>query len=133
MRRIILLVLGVILMAVELLAADRGLCGLDIAWKYNSGVLIISGKGGMYQFDTYDQRPSYEEHKDKITKVIFEGDIEFVGPFAFDGYSALSEIQFNEGLKMIMEGSFRGCSALKSLEFPASLEMLTVFYDDKRI
>lgn len=131
MRRIVLLVLGVILMAVELLAADRGLCGENIAWLFKDGVLTISGTGGMYQFDSYDQRPSYEEHKDKITKVVFDGDIEFVGPFAFDGYYSLAEIQFNEGLKMIMEGSFRGCSTLKSLEFPASLEMLTVFYNDK--
>lgn len=131
MKRRFLLVFGMILMTGNLFAADRGLCGENIAWLFKDGVLTISGTGGMYQFDTYDQRPSYEEHKDKITKVVFDGDIEFVGPFAFDGYSSLAEIQFNEGLKMIMEGSFRGCSALKSLEFPASLEMLTVFYNDK--
>ncbi len=124
----LLLVNVALLFAIRIAAADRGMCGENIAWLFENGELTISGSGNMYDYNNLI-RP-YENNKNEIKKIIFVGDIESIGRNAFDGYAALETIEFNDGLKKIGASAFRNCVSLKELKLPDSLEMITCFGDE---
>ena len=125
-------------------SADNKLpCGKETYWEIVDGVLTISGKGAMDNYDSAAKTPWYGECAN-IKSVVVEdgvtnaGDFAFygmtnltsvsladsvttIGGYAFKNDSALAEIELPANLPAIKESAFYGCSKLSSIEIPATV------------
>ena len=114
-------------------------------WSLKNGVLTISGKGNMGNFELY-KSPWYNQH-DTITRVVVEEGITGIGVYAFFDCVNISSISFPHSLRFIREcafwfndklktveipegviyigeSAFHQCTALESISIPASLAVL---------
>lgn len=132
-------------MAAEVMEADEsetsGSCGDNLTWKYEDGVLTISGTGAMYAFG---RNTPWYEYRDIIRRAVVEEgvtgigwsafidcscltDIELpssvttIGLDAFNHCSSLTSIELPTGITTIERGTFSGCSSLKSIELPTGI------------
>ena len=118
-------------------------CGKETYWKIADGVLTISGKGAMDNYDSVAKTP-WNGERANITSVVVEDGVTNVGGFAFYGMtnltsvsladsvttiggyafkndSVLAEIELPANLTAIKESTFYGCSKLSSIEIPAAV------------
>ncbi|MBQ8825323.1 MAG: leucine-rich repeat protein, partial [Ruminococcus sp.] len=87
--------------------SESGICGENLTWELNSGNLIISGTGSMYDY----KENSFPWSDKKIFKIKFKGsDIE-ITPYAFKHCYALNEIDLS-GVIKIEECAFSDCKVL---------------------
>ena len=127
-----------------------GQCGESLNWSYDAEneTLIISGQGEM---DNYSRSAPWSIFKEKITQIILEDGITYigtyafygcniekivfpstvksVGEYAFDNCDNLTEIVLNEGIEEIKDYAFMD-SAVKAINFPSTLKNITgkIFY-----
>ena len=125
-------------------SADNKLpCGKETYWEIVDGVLTISGKGAMDNYDSAAQTP-WNGERANIKSIVVEDGVTNVGAFAFYGMtnltsatladsvttiggyafkndSALAEIKLPANLTAIKESAFYGCSKLSSIEIPATV------------
>lgn len=93
-----------------------------IKWKITSdGILTLYGEGTMTGGNSYY---SWDDYVDVVTKVVVEGGVVNVAPFAFDGMKNLQQVVIEEGVQTLDENSFGDCPALKTVSFPASLQVI---------
>ena len=96
-------------------------CGEGITWEFDDGVLTITGDGEMDDFE--EGAAPWEAHKKDITEVIIEGEITYIGAFAFKNYDALETIDFGDVLYEIGPEAFRDCDGLTVLHMPKSFKV----------
>ncbi len=129
-----------------------GICGDNLTWTLENGVLRISGEGKMYDFCL--DEPSidcpevpWQNYKAEIKKLIVDEGVTYIGLWAFVSCRnlkyitfpsslkridfevftwcrSLESIKFSEGLDSIGYGAFQGCENLKSIIFPSSLKYI---------
>lgn len=100
-------------------AADE--CGEGIKWRYEEGVLTITGEGKMDDFT--DGGEPWRAHKDEIEEVIMEGGVTYVGAYAFKDYDNLLAVEFGDAMYEIGPEAFRSCDGLTSVRLPASFKI----------
>ena len=92
-----------------------GPCGKNV--KYNidvsTGKMVISGSGAMFNFKA-NQAP-WNDLKDKITSVAFDGKVTSIGTYAFKGCTSLTTVYIHGYIKTIGNGAFYGCTSLKKV------------------
>ena len=59
---------------------DISKCGDGLTWKFENGVLTISGEGDMYNYSF-----PWDALKDEITSVVIENGVTSIGNYAFGG------------------------------------------------
>lgn len=94
-------------------------CGDDLVWRYEDGVLTVSGSGAM---DDYAEEAPWAKYKEKIEKVVLEG-VTYIGARAFKDYDGLETVEFGSKLREIGTEAFRSCEGLKEIELPASFKI----------
>ena len=99
-------------------AADE--CGEGITWSYDSGVLTISGDGKM---DDFPDGTPWAAHKDEIEEVVLEGNISYIGAYAFKDCDGLLSVEFGDALYEIGIEAFSSCDNLTSLWMPSSFKV----------
>lgn len=132
-----------------------GICGDNLTWTLENGVLRISGEGKMYDFCLDDPSIDYPEvpwqnYKAEIKKLIVDEGVTYIGLWAFVSCRnlkyitfpsslkhigtevftwcrSLESIKFSEGLDSIGYGAFQDCENLKSIIFPSSLKYIGKF------
>ncbi len=89
--------------------------------------LIISGTGRMFDYEEVDgvNIPWYEQ-RNKITKVIVEEGITYIGRNAFSGLSKVTELSLPDSLVEIGDSAFQGWKGLTSFSSPKNLETIGV-------
>ena len=93
-----------------------GVCGADLTWYYQNGVLAIKGTGEMTDYEE-KKRPWYDI-REKIGWVIFDNGASGVGRNAFYKLETLSNVVLPDTLTGIGEGAFSGCGNLQKIVFP---------------
>ena len=85
-------------------------CGDELRWSFDekTGVLTISGSGDMYDFEPHCM--PWEGICSKIRDLEFDGEITYIGEFAFVGVASPMLI-LPDGLKKIANGAFDGLYA----------------------
>ena len=93
-------------------AEISGTCGANLKWHLtDDGVLTISGKGEMYDYQ-FDSRP-WQNH---IVKRLIIGDsVTTIGEFAFYGCRSLTSVAIPNSVTTISKRAFRDCSSLTSV------------------
>ncbi len=115
-------VAGIALFILLLLAAagafassDYGMIDGTIMWEWDgNGIVTITGNGEIPDY-TSGQAP-WNRYKNTITKVLFYGNIDRIGSYAFADCSRITYIAFPRTLKSIGKGAFSNCTALASSE-----------------
>ncbi len=125
---------------------DSGSFSGGLKWSINSdGVLTISGKGAMGNFDE-DIPPWFYYYEDvtsivindgvtkignyafallyKASKVSIPSSVTAIGDFAFYYCESIANITFPNNLTSIGESAFQGCTSLETVNIPASLESI---------
>lgn len=101
-------------------AVPSGICGENLVWLIEDGVLTISGTGEMA--DCTEGAP-WVLYKDVIEAVVLKGGITTVGAGAFADYDKLKEVDFGDSLKEIGAKAFLSCDGLTELKLPASFKI----------
>ena len=94
--------------------------GSNVTWSLSgAGVLTISGKGAMADYD-FDNLPEYRNYYpgDQIRSVVIEEGVTSIGAGAFYGCTGLSAVSLPEGLEKIGEEAFITCSSLTEVDIP---------------
>ena len=99
---------------------EPGQCGEDVYWEYEDGVLTISGTGAMDDF--YENVP-WEAYREEITKVVFEGEVSYIGSYAFWDYDSLVEVDFGESMYEIGYQAFMYCDGLTAIYLPKTFKI----------
>ena len=126
----IAIALGILLVPHKALAVTiptSGYCGTSdneegVMWRYEDGVLTISGNGQMKGYPYYDgyNTPWYP-YKDMIRKVVVKKGVTSIGHSAFYHMRYLREVELPEGLERIEGWAFAWCVRLTEITFPSSL------------
>ena len=111
MKQIYILLIA-LLMGLSAKAEISGTCGANLKWHLtDDGVLTISGKGEMYDYQ-FDSRP-WQNH---IVKRLIIGDsVTTIGEFAFYGCRSLTSVAIPNSVTTISKRAFRDCSSLTSV------------------
>lgn len=96
-------------------------CGEGITWEVDGGVLFIRGDGVMDDFE--EGKEPWRDHKDEIEEVLIEGELTYIGAFAFKDYDALLAVGFGDALYEIGKEAFRSCDGLSSIWLPESFKV----------
>ena len=98
-----------------------GTCGENATRTLdNRGNLTISGNGNMYKWNNSTHIP-WENYKDDIKAVYFEGKVTSIAAYAFHDYTSLSSVLIPNTVTEIGEYAFDGCVNLKSISIPKSV------------
>ena len=101
-------------------AIPSGICGENLVWLIEDGVLTISGTGDM--IDCTGGAP-WVLYKEEIEAVVLEGGITTVGAGAFENYDNLKAVDFGDSLKEIGAKAFMSCDALTEIELPGTFKI----------
>ena len=112
--------------AVDAAVLAKGKCGAKLNWSLNdTGVLTISGKGGMYAYSKTSPAP-WQEHADKITKVVVSKNVTTIGAYAFYNCANLTSVSLPNTLKAIYDYAFAYCKALPKVVIPSKVNTIGV-------
>ena len=101
-----------------------GRCGENLFWSLDTdtGVLTVSGTGGMADYSGYkyngvylDSPAPWMEHQPYIKTVIIEDGITRIGQNAFNGCAALTGITIPKSVTVIGGRAFKGCTSLTEI------------------
>ena len=115
----------------ELLYAN-GTCGENAYWKLMIGQngldLIISGTGNMKDYEgPYSNlyRAPWLVDVDRITNVIVEDGITYIGEYAFPLLNSINNISLPDSLEVIGRSAFFQCQQLKEIRIPDNVSVIT--------
>ena len=132
-----------------------GKCGENVTWTLKDGVLTISGKGDMKNYDNAYDSP-FCNLKDIIVKIksgvtsigtaAFNGctnitgitistSVLSIGTLAFYNCTNLTSVTIPNSVTNIGKGAFKGCTSLKSIKIPSGITNIseTLFCDCKNL
>lgn len=121
--------------AAETFAAEggetSGSCGANVTWRFEDGVLTISGSGAMEDFNCFSaERTPWYEYRENINRAVIEDGVKSVGVHAFYECDSLTSIEISSGVTAIGGSAFYGCSSLTSIKIPSGVTTISnsVFY-----
>lgn len=123
-RILIIIAIGLILALFPLVSvsAETGICGDNLTWELNNGVLVISGKGAMSDYELYDNG-TRAPWGSGIRTVRVENGVTSIGRFAF-AESELVNISLPQSINTIGWGAFADCLHLTDVAIPNSVKRI---------
>lgn len=93
-----------------------------LVWELtDSGILIISGKGAMPDYDYYDNNSPWRPHRSAINSAIIRNGVTAIGNYAFEYCEYLTDITIPNSVASIGDGAFVNCSSLTGIIIPDSV------------
>ena len=93
---------------------------MPVTWKLSEdGVLTISGKGEMEEYEVY-ATPWYEQYE-AIKSVVIEDGVTSISFGAFYGCKSLESVTIPDSVTSIGDHAFTACTSLKSVTIPDSV------------
>ena len=94
-----------------------GTCGENLTWRFEDGVLTISGTGAMTDYSS-SQGPQLPWAAAKIKSVVIESGVTSIGDHAFVGQIGLTSITIPDSVTSIGDDAFFYCMSLTSVKIP---------------
>lgn len=98
-----------------------GVCGADLTWYYQNGILAITGTGEMTDYGNGGKDTPWYDLKDKIGWIIIDDGVTTIGEYAFSTFPTLSKIELSNTLTIVGARAFENCYNLKQVTIPASI------------
>ena len=93
-----------------------GKCGDDATWTfYDNGLLLIGGKGQMWDFSDYGSYRGWEDYIDQITSISVEENVSMVGNYAFQNHNRVKSITVDGACTTIGTYAFYGCGDIDNV------------------
>lgn len=103
--------------------AGMGKCGDNLDWMlYDTGELVITGYGAMYDYEYKDTRPKWD--KELVKTVRIEGAATNIGKRAFEQCSNMTDIKMPNTITKIGSVAFSSCYALTDMSLPNTVTAL---------
>lgn len=103
--------------------AGMGKCGDNLDWVlYDTGELVITGDGAMYDYVYEDKRAKW--NKELVKTVRIEGAVTNIGDHAFDECSNMTDIKMPNTITKIGSIAFSSCYALTDMSLPNTVTTL---------
>lgn len=101
-----------------------GICGENLTWTLENGVLTISGEGAMYNYNMYDKHVPWDVSL--IEQVLFTENctITYIGEHTFANCVQLEKAEIPKTVTEIGYGAFYGCTSLNSVTLPDNLTVI---------
>ncbi len=115
----------------------QGECGSEVQWSFTGYTLIISGKGRMRDYEIrsslgYGLQPfmkdinndylvPWKDISEKITKVVVEEGVTYIGAFSFCNCPILEEVSFPQSLSEIGLCAFALCPELIGMNLQSNV------------
>ena len=107
------------------LAAKKGKCGKNLKYSLtDDGVLTISGKGAMRDFDFSTAPPPWGDKISQIQTVVIGDGVTYIGKNAFSLCENLSGVTIPNSVTEIGDSAFYSCAALESVIIPESVTQI---------
>lgn len=118
MKRHLLAIIAIMMMALAAKAQTSGQCGDNLTWNFDSstGTLTISGTG-----DMWDGVCPWWDYYHQVTDLVIGNSVTSTGAGAFANHSNLTNVTLGNSLISIGECSFMGCTKMLSVEIPNSV------------
>lgn len=98
---------------------ESGTCGSNLTYKlYSDGKFVVSGIGGMYNYDYGDQAYIY---RDVVTEIIIEDGVTRIGDNAFSLFDKVEKVTIADSVTTIGSRAFEDCKNIKDLFIPNSV------------
>ncbi len=102
----------------------QGECGQDAVWSLDeAGVLTISGKGALYDYDVVP----WAEYRSKIIRAVVEEGITELCSGCFFDCGNLKRAELPEGLIDLKSNLFRDCYSLESVNIPSTVTSIAMY------
>ncbi len=104
-----------------------GKCGDNLTWAFYSdtGTLVISGTGAMYDYDSVEEEHApWNDFKTEIQKVIIEDGVTTIGNCAFVSCSSIRNVKISYTVTSIGEYAFANCDSLTNIVIPYGVKTL---------
>lgn len=117
----------------ETTAETWGVCGENLTWYYQNGILVIRGTGDMTDYSYhYESGNIVSEHPwndlhDKIQWVHIEDGVTSIGERAFASCAYLSKIEIPNSVTTIGDYAFIDCTDLENITIPNSVTVIGEF------
>lgn len=98
-------------------AEAKGICGSDMQWYYQEGILLIKGTGDMNDY-SFDSAPW---NGNDISWVIIDEGIESIGQAAFYSLPQLNRATLPDTLLTIGSDAFKFCNNLREITIPQNV------------
>ena len=97
----------------------NGKCGDNVFWTFDDkGILDITGKGPMYDFETRGWEGPWAAYLDKILHIRISEGITSIGNVSFEDARNLKSIDIPESITKVGFRAFQGCSSLTNIILP---------------
>lgn len=108
--------------------AATGQCGKEVFWSFNSetGELVISGNGAMWNYSSYAVTPYHSPfyEKQEIKSVKINSGITTIGDDMFIACYNLETVEIPNTVQTIETWAFQYCESLKELNLPNSVTLI---------
>jgi len=112
-------------------SAYSGQCGPNVTYSFDesTGVLTISGTGGMYTWSDHNEVP-WSSYLASIKKIIINYGVTHIGDYGFCGdegnqyYAKVESVSIPDSVTSIGERAFEHCEDLKSITIPNSVKSI---------
>ena len=105
---------------IKSMPVSSGTCGENVTWKFEDGVLTISGTGDM----EFTESVPWEAYMPAIQSVVIEEGVTSIASYAFYEASGLTSVSLPSTLTMIGALAFTSCTELTTITFPANLSVI---------
>jgi len=123
-KKILIIAVLLCLLSVHLtvpVSATQGTFGDNITWKFEDGILTISGSGALEVADPYP----WGNYKKDTTTLIVESGITSISSGAFSGFGVLTSVSLPDTVTSIGEKAFSACKWLKSVYLGAGISSIS--------
>jgi len=110
-----------------------GICGENLTWKIENGVLTISGTGEMYDYypeNGDDRHGPWNDYLEAFTSIVVEEGVTAIGQYGFAKCSNITSASLPSTLINIDWCAFEDCKNLTTLEIPSSVTHIGAYAFD---
>jgi hypothetical protein len=131
-KRTILLIISCLMAICSFAEIQSGQCGYNLSCTHDTetGVLIISGTGRMWDYDDWATpfdavggiaKPPWDNRREEILQLIIENNVTSIGASSFWGCENLTSVTIGSSVTSIGNDTFAGCTNLSSITIPGSV------------
>ena len=120
---LILIILILLFVVTDALAASSGSCGNTVTWEYDDdGTLTIMGTGDMTNYSGSGEVPWYSI-RESIESVVIENGVTSIGDYSFYYFRSLESVSIPETVNRIGEWAFAS-SCIPSIVIPGTVNSI---------
>ena len=97
-----------------------------VTYDPETHTMTVTGSGAMANYSESNPAP-WASYNDSVISVVISDGVTGIGGYAFEGFSALTNLSIANTVTSIGEAAFHDCGSLKDITIPASVTSIRYF------